>query len=306
MEGQVLDMHSSGAQAFLKAWVEDVESSVRCMKACLERKGLDGPPATVPDLSTMTVIIQTDVQIDIAKLQEVSILDDGVPGASSLGRVSLLVSETRRSKFNNQVSFRYVPNAVEPSKKNCKVFQNGKFHLTGVRSAAEALRTLDIILRMIRALRPDCMTVDSGLNVQTAKVQMLNTDFRLNSPVNLEALRDTVLARYGVYSRYEPDHFPGCNIKFSSATILAFKSGCVIITGAKRMEDIARAYMFIVGAVTECPSVLNNTGKTSAWEEKNTKKETKRGKKRPFEHLLFDKVEDRTEEELPDFDVVTR
>jgi TATA-box binding protein (TBP) (component of TFIID and TFIIIB) len=306
MAEHVLDMQLAGAQAFLKAWAEDVESFVTCMKACLERKGLLGLLATLPDLSTMTVIVQTDCKIDISKLEEVSILDDGVPGASSLGRVSLLVSETRRSRFSNQVSFRYVPNAVEPSKTNCKAFRNGKFHLTGVRSAAEALETLDVVLRMIRALRPGCIKIDRGVAVQSAKVQMLNTDFRLNSPVNLEVLRDTVMSKYGAYSRYESDHFPGCNIKFASATILAFKSGCVIITGAKRMVDIARAYMFIVGAVTECPSVLNNTGKTSAWEEKNCKKETMRGKKRPFEHLLADGVEDSASEELPAFEVVTR
>lgn len=306
MEGPVLDVLSGGAKAFMREWEVDVEDAVLSMRACLERNGLGGPQATLPDLSTMTVIVQTDCEIDIASLQEVSILDDVVPGRASLGTVLLLVSGMQKSKFRNQVSFRYVPGASETTRKNCKVFENGKFHLTGVRSAGEALGTLHVVLRMIRALRPGCIKVDRVVKVISAKVQMLNMDFRLNSPVNLVALRDTVLAKYGVYSRYEPDHFPGCNIKFATATIMVFVSGCVIITRAKTMEDSARAYMFIIGAVTESPGILNDTGGTHAWEENNTKKETKRSMKRSFEQLLTDKVEVKTQEGLLGFEVVTR
>lgn len=264
------------------------------------------PRSILPDMSTMTVIIQTDRQIDIRMLREVSFLRDGVPGKASQGTISLLVSEEGKSRFNNQVSFSYVPGAVGTTKKNCKVFANGKFHVTGVRSASEALRTLGIVIGMIRALRPDCTDVNGQVKVLSATVQMLNTDFRLDAPLNLEQLRNTISTKYGVYSRYEPDHFPGCNIKFGGATVLAFKSGSVIITGAKRMGDVAHAFAFLLGAVTECPSVIDSTGRTKLWEEKKCQKESSRGKKRFVDQLVEDRLEDRTWEDMPAFEVATR
>jgi hypothetical protein len=121
---------------------------------------------------------------------------------------------------------------------------------------------------------------------------MINTDFRLNVPLNLEALRETTAGKYNVFCRYEPDHYPGCNIKFAESSILAFRSRCVIITGAKRLEDVSRAYAFILGIVAENPCVVDESGSTRVWLEDNAKKEVKRSSKRNFMDLLNDKMYD--------------
>jgi hypothetical protein len=118
---------------------------------------------------------------------------------------------------------------------------------------------------------------------------MINTDFRLNVPLNLEALRETTAGKYNVFCRYEPDQYPGCNIKFGECSILAFRSGCVIITGAKRLEDVSRAYAFILGIVSENPCVVDESG---VWLEDNAKEEAKRNSKRNFMDLLNDKMYD--------------
>lgn len=306
MEGPILDMRSAVVKSFVDSWKADAREASASMRGSLEQKGLEGPAATLPELSTMTVIFQTDCRVDIKMLHEASHVRDVIDAEPSLGSISLIAAAgSRQSKFTNQVSFRYIPGKVGTTRKNCKVFANGKFHLTGSRSAAEALSTLKVVLRTIRALRPDCVQLERPVKIQSAKIQMLNTDFRLNTPLNLEALRDTVTGKYGVYCRYEPDHFPGCNIKFASATILAFKSGSIIMTGAKCMGDISQAFAFILGAVTESPSVLNNHGRTPAWEEDNAKKERLREGKRSFVDVLEDKMDDRATE-IPTFQVVDR
>ncbi|GAQ88704.1 TATA-box binding protein [Klebsormidium nitens] len=300
MEGPVLDTRSAAIKSFIESWKGDVRAASAAMSGTLQRKGLDGPPASVPDVSTLTVIFQTDCKIDIKMLQEASLVTDRVPAEPALGSISLIATASKQAKFTNQVSFRYTPGKVGTTRKNCKVFANGKFHLTGARSAGEAIGTLKVVIRTIRALRPDCTQVERPVKVQSAKIQMINTDFRLNTPINLEALRDTITGKYGVYCRYEPDHFPGCNIKFASATVLAFKSESVIVTGAKRMEDIAQAFAFVIGAVTESPTVLNSQGRTPAWEEDNAKKERSRVGKRSFLELIEDKMDERATE-LPTF-----
>lgn len=305
MDKNVLDVRSGGAKAFLESWRADAKGAMALMTDCLQRKGLNGPAATIPELSTMTVIFQTDCEIDIVKLREASAIHDGVPGEPSGGRIALLATGSKDSTFSNQVSFRYMPGTSASGRKNCKVFKRGKFHLTGARSAAEALRTLKVVIRVIRALRPDCTDEGRAVKVQSAKVQLLNTDFRLNSPVNLEALRDAILQKYGTYCRYEPDHFAGCNVKLRTATVLVFKSGCVIITGAKRMVDIAHAFAFIIGAVLECPAVLDSNGKTEAWEADIAKKEQRRLNRRSFVDLLDERVDDKNASELPSFEVVS-
>ncbi|GAQ90972.1 TATA-box binding protein [Klebsormidium nitens] len=302
MDGPVLDTRSAAVRSFVDSWKAEVRAASASMAATLQRKGLEGPPATLPDLSTMTVIFQTDSGIDIKKLQQASAITDRVAAEPALGSISMIATASKQAKFTNQVSFRYTPGKVGTTRKNCKVFANGKFHLTGARSAWEAVCTLKVVLRTIRALRPDCTQVDKLVKIQSAKVQMLNTDFRLNAPINLEALRDVVMERYGVFGLYEPDHFAGCNIKFAGATILAFKSGSIIITGAKRLEEIAQAFAFVIGAVTESPAVLSNQGRTPLWEQENAKKERTSAGKRSFLELLDDKVDERATE-IPTFQI---
>lgn len=306
MEGPIIDTRSAVVKTFVDSWKADARAASASMSDCLQKKGLEGPAATLPELSTMTIIFQTDCRVDIKMLQEAALIRDVIDAEPALGSISLIAAPgSRQAKFTNQVSFRYTPGKVGTTRKNCKVFSNGKFHLTGSRSAAEALSTLKLVLRTIKALRPECVQLERPVKIQSAKVQMLNTDFRVDTPLNLEALRDTVTSKYGVYCRYEPDHFPGCNIKFASATILAFKSGSIIMTGAKCMGDIAMAFAFILGAVTESPSVLNNQGRTTAWEEDIAKKVRSRDGKRSFVDVLEDKLDDRATE-IPTFQVVDR
>jgi TATA-box binding protein (TBP) (component of TFIID and TFIIIB) len=288
MAGSVIDLRSGAAKAFLDSWKNDVRVAARGMTELARRCALDGPPASLPDLSTMTVVFETDQTNDIASLQAAS-AEKAWTGDERCGRLVLIAPPPDKGKFKNQVTFKFDPLRSGETVKSCKVFANGKFHMTGVRGASEALGTLALILRAIRALHASGHGADAPARLPSAKVQMLNTDFRLNAPLDLEALRETVANKYGTYCRYEPDQYPGCNIKVYESTILAFGSGCVIITGAKTLEDVSRAYAFILGVVIENPCVIHAAGRTREWEEKTAKKEVTRRAKRSFIELLSDR-----------------
>ena len=287
MATPVLDLRSGAAKVFQDRWRTETRTAMRAMNDCLRKSGLDGPPVSLPDLSTMTVVFETDQTNDVGSLQAASV-EKAWAGDERHGRLVLVTPRPDGGKFRNQVSFRFDPRRPGESAKSCKVFGNGKFHMTGVRSATEALGTLSLVLKAIRSLRPGVSADESPVRILSAKVQMLNTDFRLNVPLDLEALRETIVGKYAVYCRYEPDQYPGCNIKFSRSTILAFRSGCVIITGAKSMEDVSNAYAFVLGVVLENPSVVDKAGCTRQWEDEIAKKEAKRGSKRHFLDILSD------------------
>lgn len=291
MANSVLDLRSGAAKGFLDGWKNEARNAMRAMTDCLRRSGLDGPPASLPDLSTMTVVFETDETNDIKSLQGASV-EKAWAGDERCGRLVLVTPRPNAKRFRNQVSFKFDSGRPGDSIKSCKVFANGKFHITGARGATQALGTLALVLRAVRRLRHSDHGGDRPARILSAKVQMLNTDFRLNVPLDLEALRETATSKYAVYCRYEPDQYPGCNIKFSESTILAFRSGCVIITGAKTLEDVSRAYAFVLGVVLENPSVVDRTDCTTEWEEANAKKEAKRGSKRSFIDLLTDSLYD--------------
>lgn len=291
MAGSVLDVRSGAAKDFLNGWRKEARAASTTMTDCLRRSGLEGPPATLPDLSTMTVVFETDQTNDINSLQRASV-EKAWEGDSRCGRLVLVAPDPNGRKFKNQVSFTFNPLRAGENTKSCKVFANGKFHMTGVRSANEALGILALILRTIRALQKNGQGDPGMVRLVSVKVHMINTDFRLNVPLNLEALYKTVAGKYAVVCGYEPDQYPGCNIKYGETSILAFKSGCVIITGAKRMEHVSRAYAFILGVVLENPCVIDGGGGSREWLDANAKKEAKRSLKRNFVDLLNDRLYD--------------
>jgi hypothetical protein len=151
MAGGVLDVRSGAAKGFLDGWKSEARAAVRSMTDCLRTSGLEGPPATLPDLSTMTVVFETDRTNDIASLQAAS-TEKAWNGDQKCGRLLLVTPPSDGGRFRNQVSFKFDPLKAGETTKNCKVFANGKFHITGVRSANEALGTLGLVMRTIHKI----------------------------------------------------------------------------------------------------------------------------------------------------------
>jgi len=114
--------------------------------------------------------------------------------------------------------------------------------------------------------------------VSNYKIVLINSDFYAGFEIKRDKLHESLINKYNIFSSYEPCIYPGVNSKYywnkkymnkpylgkcycskicngkgdgdsngncKKVTISTFQSGSVIITGARSMEQINDAYIFI-------------------------------------------------------------
>lgn len=107
-----------------------------------------------------------------------------------------------------------------------------------------------------------------GFMVINMKIGMINTDYNCNFEINRMNLNKILITEYNLESILKMEKYPGVNTKFytndinynnnntficicdeencecSRVTVLTFKSGRIIITGAKKLSHIRDVYVF--------------------------------------------------------------
>jgi TATA-box binding protein (TBP) (component of TFIID and TFIIIB) len=157
---------------------------------------------------------------------------------------------------------------------NMKLFKNGGFQLTGVSSEEMARNALQ---RMID-LNKGRGIWDTPPYIKTFNIQMINSDYTIGKAIRRDRLYRTLVEQYGLWSSFDPITYQGVNTKFfwnkmrpanappgvcacptpcegegsgykigecKKITIAPFRTGSVIITGAKHMEQLTDAYTFM-------------------------------------------------------------
>jgi hypothetical protein len=110
-------------------------------------------------------------------------------------------------------------------------------------------------------------------------IQLINSDYQVNGNINREKLHEILIGEYNLFSSFESTIYQGCDTKYfyneaappgstegvcpcgetlcvgngdgttlgqcKEITISPFHTGSVIITGARRFEQIEKAYVFI-------------------------------------------------------------
>jgi len=192
-----------------------------------------------------------------------------------------ILHESSRSKkrFFNQAScvFRSrLPLTTNQGFKevNIKLFKNGGFQMTGISSEEMARHALDRFMRLnegrgIWAEPPHILKFN---------IQMMNSDYSIGKAIRRDRLHKLLVETYGLWSSFEPTIYQGVNTKFfwnktrtaatppgicvcpepctgsgdgymigacKKITISPFRTGTVIITGAKNMEQLMDAYAFL-------------------------------------------------------------
>lgn len=149
------------------------------------------------------------------------------------------------------------------NRKAIKVFNNGRLHITGAKSALEAIDDARTVCRIIDV----AMGLKLGTTTPTSfDIQMINSNFRVNKAFNLDLLRSLLESKYSDVShapKYDKEHhaamrfrFHPANAKFMSrgrqrksaaadVTILIFMSGSVVMTGAKHPIHLKEAFDFV-------------------------------------------------------------
>ena len=156
---------------------------------------------------------------------------------------------------------------------NVKLFANGGIQMTGVTSDTFARESIEWLLDIIKSL-PESPFVEPA-SINRFSVQLINTDYALNKFINQDALHKILLNEYNLFSMLEKTIYQGVNTKFfyntsnpgvgicqcakfckgqgsgegegecKRITMSIFRTGRIIITGAREIKQIDATYDFL-------------------------------------------------------------
>ncbi len=156
---------------------------------------------------------------------------------------------------------------------NIKLFANGGIQMTGVTSESFAKAALDWLYELIQTF-PES-PFDQKVNIYRFSVQLINTDYSINRFINQDALHKLLINEYNLFSMLEKTIYQGVNTKYffnttnrrpgicscekickgqgtgdgeglcKRITMSIFRTGKIIITGARQMKQIETAYEFL-------------------------------------------------------------
>ena len=156
---------------------------------------------------------------------------------------------------------------------NVKLFANGGIQMTGVTSEVFAREAVEWLLNLIKTL-PESPFAGAAA-IERFSVQLINTDYALNKFINQDALHKLLINEYNLFSMLEKTIYQGVNTKFfyntknpevgickcenfckgqgtgdgegecKRITMSIFRTGRIIITGAREIKQIEAAYNFL-------------------------------------------------------------
>jgi TATA-box binding protein (TBP) (component of TFIID and TFIIIB) len=194
-------------------------------------------------------------------------------------------SGKEKKKFFNQSSlvFRLQLNDAPTFKEvNIKIFKNGGFQMTGISSEEMARAALTRFIDLNKGAERGIWDTDP--TIAKFDVCMMNSDYKVNKVIRRDRLYRILVEEYGLWCSYEPTIYQGVNTKYfwnktrpaaappgicvcpeqcegggdgysvgncKKITISPFRTGNIIITGAKKTEQLMDAYQFMNGILTE-------------------------------------------------------
>jgi TATA-box binding protein (TBP) (component of TFIID and TFIIIB) len=202
---------------------------------------------------------------------------DRVIGASA--RDLLTKKKAAKKTFFNQstIVVRKIREGTHHEMKevNIKLFANGGIQMTGITGIEFARTTLEWLLPILSAL-PTKVSAEP-LFIKQIKIQLINSDYHVNALIHRDNLHSIISQQYGLFSSLEKLIHQGVNIKYyyntskeygrpgicecekpcpgqgegdapgqcKKITILAFQTGDIIVTGARKKEQLDEAYEFM-------------------------------------------------------------
>lgn len=162
------------------------------------------------------------------------------------GRPGTLAKRKPRAEFFNQVTMYH-------GTKSIKIFKNGSMHVTGCASPMQFLDVASAACKMLQDTAGVCADDGGTVKVVDFSIQMINLNFAAPSALFLQELSQAC-AVLGYHATYDADTYPGLNVKVPVGegrriTALLFKSGKIIITGAKTPTELDEAHRMITELV---------------------------------------------------------
>lgn len=163
------------------------------------------------------------------------------------------MSET---SFYNQVTVSY---RDKFSNKSIKIFPNGSIQAAGCSNLVDCHRVIAMLAEVLRVV----LDLETLPKLLPPTVQMINTNFSLNSTVHLKRIIDKFSAHRQFFVTFDPEKYSAVKIKFQpghdmkKVTCSIFSTGKVIVTGARTLKEIVAAYKIINSHIS--PTEMVNT-----------------------------------------------
>jgi len=164
---------------------------------------------------------------------------------------------------------------------NIKMFNNGRITLTGSKEENDGYNAVKILLEEIKKIdnvffdyTVDCV---NDLNIENFDITMINADFKTNFKIDLKRFLDILkVHEVSLFTKFTPERYRGlilgyyyneknenqdgicyCSKKCrgkgkgtdigmcKKVTIAIFKSGSIVITGSRNINQTESAYQFI-------------------------------------------------------------
>ena len=150
------------------------------------------------------------------------------------------------------------------------IFPNGKVKAAGVKTICTIYSLIDELINIINYV-PGTVEIPDTLAAENIKIQMICSDFKIkpikDDPdgwcIKQEDLKNILVSEHSLSATFSSlSRYPGINLKYpstvedSNVSLLIFRSGSIIITGAKNANDILQSYNFITQVICKNASKL--------------------------------------------------
>lgn len=242
----------------------------------------NGVVYTPINISTMTICFNFNQHIELSILKEVldeKLLVSYKPGSKK----SKIKKKKGTDSFYNSfdIKLTFVDRSTEPmifSNVSIFIFPNGKVKAAGIRTTNTIKVMIDELIEVIKYVNEinknkDLMIVKNieTFTSENVKIQMICSDFKIKPIkedcdgwcIKQEDLKN-ILVSHGYSATFSTlSRYPGINLKYPSKmelnkqiSLLIFRSGSIIITGAKYAEDISESYKFITNIISNNNSLF--------------------------------------------------
>jgi TATA-box binding protein (TBP) (component of TFIID and TFIIIB) len=205
----------------------------------VRKKYHPSPPSWIR-ITTITMLCKFMCDVDIEKIRAAF-----ADGPIRIRRKGALTNgfewSLKNAAFYNQVTVGYED---QYSNKSIKMFPNGSVQVAG----CSDLRDCKRIMKQLAFLVQRILEREEPLKMENFRVVMINTNFSMNSSVNLMKVIDMLSADPNFVVSFNPERYSAVKVKFHPAsntkqvTASVFSTGKIIVTGAETLREIALAY----------------------------------------------------------------
>tara|TARA_B110000285_G_scaffold234099_1_gene309881 strand:+ start:2568 stop:3404 length:837 start_codon:yes stop_codon:yes gene_type:complete len=196
-----------------------------------------GDTTSFPKLITITMVANTNHQMDIDKLRT------GFPEEGLCVRFDkspdTLKWTVKNTRFYNQVTMFY---RDQMSTKSIKIFSNGSIQVAGCTDLFDCHRVIRQVCKVIEHI------LGVKVQINEFRICMINANFQFNRDVNLVKCARHLGAQEGMNVTLSRDRYAAVKVKFKPAsdmkqmTASIFATGKVILSGAETLKEIAMGY----------------------------------------------------------------